>query len=434
MPQVDPDPARTLVVVGIRQSDAESAVADILFSQERDLTPRLAGLGSKGLHDVLILATCERLELFALGHDGDAIDETFAACLAADLDVDAGALSRCTRKLEGDAALRHLFALAASLDSEVVGDPQILGQLKEAHRRASDHGLIGPQLETVLQSAYAAARRVRRETRIGEQAVTIATSMLMVARDVHGDLRRRTALLIGLGEMGEFLAAELRSAGARDVVICHPSQARAQAAARRLACHHRPWAELGAAVAGADIVIGASGGGHFAVTRQAAEAALKQRREEPIFFVDAAVPGDIDPAVGDVDGAFVYTLEDLERVVEKGRATRESECAAAWQILEQHLAAFQRERSTRSAVPSLVALRRHFEAARDEVLADGRLSAEEATRRLVNRLLHTPQEVLRDAAAGESGTDAGEAAGGDRAPVPRTLLETAVRRLFGLKT
>lgn len=419
-------------MVGLRQRDASAPIAEALFAGEIDPTPLLAQLKAAGLEDALVLATCERIELIGLGADGDRIG-ALQALLSEHLGIDAGLLARSTRRIDGEAALRHLFALAASLDSEVVGDPQILGQLKDAHRRAAAFGLVGPELETLLQSAYAAARRVRRETRIGEQAVTMATSMLLVARDVHGDLRRRSVLLIGLGEMGEFLATELRAAGARDLVICHPSQVRAQATARRLECHHRPWDELGEAIAGADIIIGANGGGDFIVTVPYAATALKRRREEPIFFVDAAVPGDIDPEVAEVNGAFVYTLDDLERVAEKGRATRASECAAAWAILDRHLAAVAEDRAVRAVVPSLTALRQHFEATRDEVLGAGRLSAEEATRRLVNRLLHTPQEVLRETAAGEPDGQRGDDA--DASPrVTRALLETALHRLFGLGT
>lgn len=432
MRQADPDPARDLVAVGIRQRDAGATLADALFVSELDPKPLLAHIEARGLRDVLVLATCERIEVIALGADSGRIGDVLQSALSTRLPVDRATLARSARSLEGEAALRHLFALAASLESEVVGDPQILGQLKAAHRAARAAGLIGADLETTLQSAYAAARRVRRETRIGEQAVTIATSMLSVSRDVHGDLRRRSGLLIGLGEMGEFLATELHSAGVRDLVICHPSPARAQASARRLGCHHRPWAERGAAIAGADIVISANGGGDFIVTAEHAKAALKHRRQEPIFFVDAAIPGDIDPAVADLGGAFVYTLDDLERVAETGRATRASECAAAWAILDQQLAVFAAHRAARAAVPSVAALRQHFEAVREDVLEDGRLNAEEATRRLVNRLLHTPQTVLREAAAGEPEETSDDSPGEEAPAVTRSLLEAALRRLFGI--
>ncbi|MEE8500890.1 MAG: glutamyl-tRNA reductase, partial [Kiloniellales bacterium] len=162
----------------------------------------------------------------------------------------------------------------------------------------------------------------------------------------------------------------------------------------------------------------ATGTGRYTVTAPLAEAALKRRRREPIFFIDTAIPGDIDPAVARLDGAFVYDLEDLERVALEGKANREAETEAAWRILDEELAEFLRQRAERAAAPSVAALRRHFESARAAVLAEGGAGAEEATRRLINRLLHDPSEVLRAAAAG------------DRDPQGRAALETALRRLF----
>jgi glutamyl-tRNA reductase len=237
---------------------------------------------------------------------------------------------------------------------------------------------------------------VRAETALAGQPVSIAASALLVARDVHGALDRRGALLIGLGEMGEFMAAELVEAGIGNLVLAHPSAARAEAAARRLGCHFRPWDELAEALAGADIVVTAMGTGAYTVTAPQAEAALKHRRREAIFFVDAAVPGDVDPAVAPLDGAYLYDLEDLERVALEGasggQADRAAETATAWRILDEELAAFlrgptQSGEASPGEAPVSATLRQRFEAARAEVLAEGHGSAEDATRRLVERLL-----------------------------------------------
>jgi len=196
------------------------------------------------------------------------------------------------------------------------------------------------------------------------------------------------------------MAAELIEAGVGNLVVAHPTAARAEAAARRLNCHFRPWDELAEALAGADIVVTAMGTGAYIVTAPHAEAALKHRRREAIFFVDAAVPGDVDPAVAPLDGAYLYDLEDLERVALEGasggaaggQADRAAETATAWRILDEELAAFLRgptqsgDASPREA-PVSATLRQRFEAARAEVLAEGHGSAEDATRRLVERLL-----------------------------------------------
>ncbi|HSR72706.1 MAG TPA: NAD(P)-binding domain-containing protein, partial [Kiloniellales bacterium] len=250
----------------------------------------------------------------------------------------------------------------------------------------------------------------------------IAAAGLQLARDVLGDLTRRRALLAGLGEMGEFMAGELLRAGISDLVVLHESLERAEAAARRLGSHFRPWEELEPALVEADVVVAASGTGRYRIAPGPVEAALRRRRREPIFLIDAAVPGDIDPAVGALDEAFVYDLADLERVALSGKAAREASLGEAEAILERELAAFLRARAERGAAPAVVALRRHFEAARDEVLADGASNAEDSTRRLVNRLLHDPFEVLRQAAVRR-------AEQGDSAEEP---LEAALRRLFRL--
>lgn len=417
------DPASHLLLVGVNHRSAGPALRERLFAAEPDAAAVLEAVRAAGASEAVVLATCERIEALALEDDPAAAAPRLLAALARGAGIDPAEFEAQGYRLFGEDAVRHLFAVAASLDSQIVGEPQVLGQVKESHRRAAEAGLVGPTLDSLLQAAYGTAKRVRSETRLAEQPVTIAASALQVARDVHGDPGRRGALLIGLGEMGEFMAAELSDAGLGDLVIVHTSIARSEAVARRFGCNYRPWDELQEALAGADIVVSALGTGRYSVTAAMAEAALKRRRREPIFFIDTAIPGDIDPAVAPLDGAFVYNLEDLERVARRGKANREAAAAAARDIVDQELAAFLRQRAERSAVPSVAALRGHFESVRDDVLAGGRLSAEEATRRLVNRLLHDPSEVLRTTAAEESGANEAQ----------RGALERALRRLFRIE-
>jgi glutamyl-tRNA reductase len=426
MAPVPKDPARPLVAVAISHRSASAALRERLFEIEPDPDALLAGVRAGGIAEAMVLSTCERLELWA-GASEAAAQAGFLNLLSARTGIAAATLREHCSCHSGEDAVRHVFAVAASLDSQVVGEPQVLGQVKDCHRQAAAAGLMGPTLEAVLQAAYGAAKRVRAETPLAQQPVSIAASALLVAGDVHGDLRRRGALLLGLGEMGEFLAAEFRDAGLRDLVIVHSSLARSEAAARHMGCHFRPWEELPEALAAADIVIAAMGTGRYAVTTALAAAALKQRRREPIYFIDTALPGDIDPAVGALDGAFVFNLTDLERVARQGRATREAATAAAWRILGDEIAGFQRRRAERAAGPSVAALRRRFEDLRAEVLADSRLDAAAATRLLINRLLHDPSEVLRQAAAEAAAP--GEATGA----ASEADLETALNRLFRLE-
>ncbi len=398
------NPASRLCLVGVNRRSAGAALCERLFAEEIDpggLLARLAfgaarglvlgsgptsGPGSGSVAEAMVLATGERLEVAALADDPTAAVAAVTEAMAQETGSLAADIGAQSFHYLGAEAARHLFAVAAALDSQGRGEPQILDQIKEGHRRAAEAGIAGPGLAALLRAAVAAAGRVRAETALAEQPVSIAASALLVARDVHGALDRRGALLIGLGEMGEFMVAELIEAGIGNLVVAHPSAARAAAAARRLDCHFRPWDELDDALAGADIVVAAMGTGRYIVTAAQVEAALKRRRREAIFLIDAAVPGDVDPAVASLDGVYLYDLEDLERVALEGKADRAAETATAWRILDQELAGFLRGPGEGVASP-LEARRQRFEAARAEVLAAGPASAEDATRRLIERLL-----------------------------------------------
>ena len=359
----------------------------------------------------LLLATCDRIELVT----SDAAPDETATLLAKRLGVGAAELAPALYRHDGDAALRHLFEVASALDSQVVGEPQILGQIKAAHRAASDRGRVDAALETVLAAAYGAARRVRRETRIAERPVSIAAAALDLAREIHGDLADSAVLLLGPGEIGELMAEHFVRVGIGSLVVCGP-EPRAREAAAKFGVNRRDLAELGDALADADIAIASLSSGRAAVTAAAVSAALKRRPLRPIFLVDAGYPRDVEPQVNALDGAFLYDLGDLERVALDGRAGREAEAVAARRILDEELASFARRRDERRAVPAVVALRAHVERLRDGALAEAGGDAETATRLLMNRLLHDPSEVLRGLAA--------DAASGD--------MENLLRRLFRL--
>jgi glutamyl-tRNA reductase len=362
------------------------------------------------LSDGLLLVTCDRIELIATGGDADA----FIPLLAARLGVSPADLAPTLYRHRGEAALRHLFEVAAALDSQVIGEPQILGQIKAAHRLAADRGRVGPALDAALAAAYAAARRVRRETRIAERPVSIAAAALDLAREIHGDLASRAVLLLGPSEIGELMAAHFQRAGIGSLVVCGP---RAPAAAVKFGANRVELASLDAALAAADIVIAALASGRAVVTAARVAAALKRRPLRPIFIIDLGFPPDAEPAVNDLDGVFLYDLGDLERRALDGRAGREAEAAGARRIVAAELASFARRSGARRAAPAIVALRAHVERLRRAVLAEAGGDAETATRLLMNRLLHDPSEVLRDLAA-----DAPDA----------NRVEMLLRRLFRL--
>ncbi|HKT17185.1 MAG TPA: glutamyl-tRNA reductase [Stellaceae bacterium] len=394
---LDAGTSRELLVIGVNHRSARSDLGERFALIEAELDAMLDALRERGLADGVLLATCDRVEL--VSSDPRSL-EFFAPLLAARLGVAPETIEAALFRRAGDAAMRHLFAVASALDSRVIGEPQVLGQLKAAHRAAAEQGLVGGTIEDALEAAYAAARRVRRETRIAQGPVSLATAALALARDIHGDLADRAALLMGPSELGALMAGQFRRAGLRRLIVCGPP-ARAARAARDLDAELADLDAVENALGACDIVISSLGIGRTVMTRALVAAALRKRPLKPIFVIDAAIPADAEPAINDLDGAFLYDLADLERTALAGRAEREAAAAAGWAIIDRELAAFAERAASRRAVPALVALRRRIERLREEALAEGG-DVETVTRRLVNRLLHDPSEELRQLAGEEA--------------------------------
>ncbi len=424
-----------LYLVGLHQRGLIGGLRDQFFAEEPDPAHFLTALERVPHREAGVVVTCERIELLVVTDEGEcgsapqAVLQALSGIISDFAGARSGEEALPLYHYRGGAAAAHIFRTAASLDSQVVGEPQILGQVKENYRHAMTVGKTGPLLDAVFPAAFAAAKRVRTETPLAEQPVSIAASALQVARQLHGDLRQRRALLIGLGEMCELLGAELQKAAVPDIVVTHESAVRAEAAAARLSCHFLPMAELDHALTEADIVVSDRGAGSWTITKQMVAAALKRRRNRPIFLIDAAMPGDIEASTSDLSDAFLYDLGDLEAVALKGRASRQMAVQLAQDILDQELSAFERRHRERAAGPTIGALRAHFEAVRQEVLADPKLDRDSATRLLVNRLLHRPSEILRHDASGEAADDG---AVGD--PDTFGQVAEAARLLFGLQS
>lgn len=397
-----------LLVIGANHRTSPLAWRDRFTLMEAELADELDRLRGKGFREAVLIVTCDRIELVSTV-EAEPLRARFAEHLAGRLGETVERVTAALYHHRGVAALRHLFAVASALDSLVIGEPQVLGQLRAAHRVASEAGLVSGTLEAAFQAAYAAARRIRRETTIAHRPVSMAAAAVELAREVHGDLDRSTALLIGAGEMGELMAEYFRRVGVKQLLVSGPSAA-SESLARRLGATHIPFAVLADALVEAEIVIASVGSGRRVLTAAAMEAALKRRRRRPVFVIDAAIPPDVEPAVNDLDGAFLYTLDDLERSAMAGRAGREAAAAAAQTILDAELAAFERRQAERAAVPAVTVLRAHFEAMREGVLRDEPgLDADAATRLLINRLLHAPSEALRGLIAAEGDAAAAEA-------------------------
>ncbi|MBC6439256.1 MAG: glutamyl-tRNA reductase [Rhodospirillales bacterium] len=391
------------IAVGANHRTASLEMREAMFVARDETAAFYKLLESRGFSEAMLMSTCDRVEIHVVHPE-----PASAVGALRDLLAQRAGIVPMDERLyayTGRAAMRQLLAIAASLDSLVVGEPQVLGQLKESHRRAADVGMVGSQLERRLQGAYGVAKRVRNETRIGERPVSIASAAVDVAREIHGDLSRRSGLLIGVGEAGELIAARMLSHGLGRLNLLHHRPRLAQSVAERLGVNLVPGDRLAEELAEADVLILAVGAGGYAVAVDQMKAALKARRRAPIFLVDAGIPPDADPAIDRLDDVFLYNLDHLEHVAMAGRAVRQNEADAAWAIVDEALVSILSADAQRDAVPAIAALRSRFEAVRQDVLA-GRAAdnADEATRVLVNRLLHDPSTALRALAEREPGS------------------------------
>ncbi len=418
---MSPRAAARVFVVGSNHRSSTALLRDKLFVDEAMLPHALERLRAAGIEQALILSTCDRTEIQAVGD----LAENAAAAVRGEFasigNVGPEEIGEQSYTLFDDAALRHIFAVASSLDSQVIGEPQVLGQVRASHRISTECGMVGPELDAILQAAYGVAKRVRSETDIARRPVSIASVAAQIAHDLHGDLADCSALIIGLGDIGELIQEQLRLAGLRNSTLTGPMQ-RTEAAARRAGMHFVPFGDLANALAAADIVVSAAGTGRLIIDRLMIEAALKARRRKPMLLLDVAVPSDIDRAVENTDGAFLYAFDDLERVALEGRSRRQEAATDAWRIVDEALDAWHRREAEKGVIPAVVALRDYFDAAREQVLADHPgADAAQATRLLVNRLLHRPITAMREIASAGDGRGAADAG----------RLEALIRHLFG---
>src|SRR5262245_1290973 len=392
--------ALALRTVGVSYRGATSELREKLLLDEAAYGELLRALRAAGVTQALVLSTCDRTEVTVAGADAANHSDLLWRHLASVGHVPPDSVKAQGYDLAGQEALRHLFAVASALDSAVIGEPFVLGQVKTAYREAQAAGMTGADLEAALQAALHTAKRVRSETSLGQRPVSLAAAVLQLARRVHGQLDRVEAVLLGGGEMGELIVEQLRQGGLTRVTVLHRSEARGRLIAHRLGGHTRSWRELAPALAAADVLVAAVGDDRVSVEASSLQAALKARRQQPILCIDCAIPGDVDKAADRLDGVFLFDLADLEKMALEGQESRQAAAAPAWKIVDDEVAAFTRGLSVPGSDAAIVALRGHFEEIRRQVLAEaGAADAETVTRLLINRLLHTPSAALRALAA-----------------------------------
>ena len=391
-------------ILGINHKTAPVALREkVAFGEERLLAALRTLRQQAGVAEAVILSTCNRTEVYWAGSaSGAELSQWLERHHGHDLDLASSLYVHQEQR-----AVEHAFTVASGLDSMVLGEAQILGQLKDAYRVAQEAGSTGPALNKLFQAAFSAAKRVRSQTRIGENAVSIASAIVSLARRVYSDLSAHTALMVGAGEMNALAARHFMSAGVKRMVIANRTLARAQSLAAELKADAAGLDDLDRELAQADIVISCTASLVPLITKSAVEVAIRARRRRPIFMVDLAVPRDIEPAVADLEDVYLFSIDDLQQLIDENRQQREVAAGGARLLIDEEVARFLSESRAHDAGPAIRALRQQADGIRLQTVEQARrlLAAGKSpdevidflANTLTNRLLHSPTQALRQA-------------------------------------
>jgi glutamyl-tRNA reductase len=415
-----------LTVLGINHRTAPVEVRGQVAFPPDQIARALAELTAlDGMREAAILSTCNRTEIYCTLDD--ASPEVIANWLARFHQLDQGSLQPHLYSYQEAEAVRHILRVAAGLDSMVLGEPQILGQMKDAYQQSLQANSIDTLVNRLFQHTFSVAKQVRTDTAIGASPVSVAFAAVSLARQIFGKLENQTALLVGAGETIELTARHLHEQGIGKIIIANRTISRAHELASQFNGYGIGLDEITAHLEEADIVISSTGSTEPLITRDQVRTALKKRKHRPVFMVDIAVPQDIAPNVAELDDIYLYTVDDLKQVIEENLRSREEAALQAEEIIDSQVERFMAWVQSLDAVPTVRAYREYAESLGDaEIEKAGRQLEngtppqeviETLTRNLVRKLSHNPSVNLRNAAAdGETG-----------------LLE-AVRKLFQLNT
>ncbi len=401
----------SLVVVGLNHRNAPVDLLERMAIPGKALPKALHALVAREhLTEAVVLSTCNRTEVYVRAtrfHPG--VDDV-RHFLAETAGLDPDALADLLYTFHDDAAVSHLFAVAAGLDSMIIGEHEILGQVRESWRAADAEGTAGPTVARAFRQAIEVGKRARTETGIGRHAVSISSAAVALAGERLGTLEGRRVLVIGAGDVGQRMAVALAGAGATEVVIANRTPERATVLAERVQGRAIGLGDLADALAGADVVLSSTSAEHVLVERASIEEAMRRRDHRAMLVVDVAVPRDVDPGVAQVFGVTLLDIDALRAMGEQSLQQRRAEIGRVREIVGEELDRYRLERSAREMAPVVTALRAHVEdLRRSEVARAGtdpalRDALDAATRALVNKLLHEPTVRLKQAA----GTDRGE--------------------------
>jgi glutamyl-tRNA reductase len=398
-----------LLLVGVSHRTASVDLRERLDFSSRGLEHALRALAERSSTvEAVVISTCNRAEIYIACRDAERGVEDLQGFFCDFHDLSPDEIRPHLYAHHDYDAARHLFRVSSGLDSLVVGEPQILGQVKDAFRVATETRSAGPLLNKLFHWAFGVGKRVRSETRLAEGAVSVSFAAVSLARKIFGDLGGRRVLVIGSGEMGRLTALHLKAQGVASIVIMSRTLAHGQELADEVGGRVAPWDSLQAVLLESDIVITVTGSPTPILTKAAIKAAMPASRSRPLFLIDIAVPRDVDPAAGEIEQVFLYNIDDLQSIVRENVARRGAEVMRAEQIVEEEVQKFSSWQRSLEAVPTIVALRQRFEAIRTSELErlepklaglspEARSRVEEITRLLVEKLLLHPTEQLKNA-------------------------------------
>lgn len=396
-----------VLLVGINHRTAPVDVRERLACPTSEIGAELKRLlSATPVEEAVLVSTCNRVEVYCASEKPLEASESVRAFLSEHRGISRDDLDPHLYTRIGAEAVWQLFRVSSSLDSMVLGEPQILGQIKDAYRIAATHGGTRTLLNKLFHRAFQAAKRVRTETRIGAYAVSVASTAVELASKIFGDLTDRTVLLVGAGDMGELTAQHLLGAGVTKFRIANRTFSAAEALAQQFGGVPAPLENLAEELQLADIIIATTGAPKPIITQSMAQAALKSRKNRPMFFIDIAVPRDIEPKVNRLENAYLYDIDDLQGISDRNLKERESEAARAESLIRMEVEKFEAWRATLEVVPTIVELRTRFEAIAKAELQKALLSVPDAGEKekkalellahnIIGKLLHPPTTMLK---------------------------------------
>ncbi len=397
----------TLLAFGINHNTAALDIRErVAFAPEQMAQALLHANQQAGLEEVAILSTCNRTEIYVITEGGEA---AILQWLANYHQLSSADLDNCHYLHREAEAIRHMMSVASGLDSLVLGEPQILGQIKSAYSVAREAGVVGGFLHGAFQHVFSIAKRVRTETAIGENPVSVAYAAVTLAQQIFSDLRQDTALLIGAGDTIELVARHLKDQGLKRLIVANRTLGRARDLADQFEAEAILLSDIPEHLHRADIVISSTASQLPLLGKGAVESALKQRKHKPMFMVDIAVPRDIETEVGELDDVYLYTVDDLREVIDENKRSRVDAARKADTIIDEGVAQYLRDQRARDSVETIRAYRRRAEALSEQelqraqkLLANGTAPEQvlnQLARSLTNKLLHAPTAAMKQASA-----------------------------------